>query len=391
MARCLALLESWNSTSYPSIRSALHCHPCLEGLSDEEEEIEDELYPVEYLLKGSVDFDEPLVFHSLVKQLKWIGMDPWFEVISSDKRRAVVALSVDYPHFGSTDLSSSIFRSDDSMPEGLLPLLFKARDYHQDDGIILYRTTGIAKVAAGYSFLWQVVGDVLSARRTSQAPTVSGDGKVARPSVVSDVSGSDTDSDATTALLLSSETSSSSAASSDGSGDKSGSAPPMEVDNAIDIESHADSAPIEIDTPDGEATCVVTGCDRPRGSCSCICSHHQAEAEMNELPFRHRRPRGGRDPKPGQEPVPNPLPTPNLKAKPKPDLINQRDFDASSSGDTQSSDDSVPLPADDGNSSSVGPINKVRSPIVSFAVLLFSSTIFSHLCFCLPSFNSCHM
>ena len=53
-----------------------------------------------------------------------------------------------------------------------------------------------------------------------------------------------------------------------------------------------------------------------------------------------------------------------VKAKPKPDLINQRDFDASSSGDTQSSD---------GNSSSVGPSNEVRSPVVSFAVLLFSS------------------
>lgn len=183
MARRLALIASWSGSS-PSVRSVLHCHPCLEG---EEEEIENELYPVEYLLKGSVDFDEPLIFHSLVKQLKRMGMDPWFEIISSDKGRAVVTLSVDYPRFGSTDLSSSIFRSDNSVPEGLLPLLFKAHDYRQADGITLYRTTGIAKVAAGYSSLWQVVGDLLSTRRTSQAPTISG-GEVAHPSVVSDVS-----------------------------------------------------------------------------------------------------------------------------------------------------------------------------------------------------------
>ena len=381
MARRLALIASWIGGVDPSIRSVLHCHPSFEGLS--EEEIEDALLRFEFLLKGKVDFDKPIHFHCLIIQLREMGMEPSFDIISSDEGQAVVALSVGYHHIGNTALSSSTFRSDGA-PEYLLPLVFKSHQYRRDDGIILYRTTAIAKVAAGYSCLWQIVDDLYRMHRSSQVATIT-DGEVSRPPVVvSDISSSDAD---TTGSPVSSAASD--AASSDGGSDACATSPSLSSDaSASDATSggggggnssgggngSASAAPMEIDSDDEEPpTCVFAGCDRPRGSCSCICSPHQAEVERNEWPIPPR-PRGGVVTEAAPLPAPKPLPTPNPTDKPKPNPV-----DLHGSDDSQSSDGNFPFLADDlhGDSSSVAPGDEVRSP-TSFctAVIYFCTILF---------------
>jgi len=122
----------------------LERHPLLLGRSQEDGE--------KALLQTvsafrEIDFNSPLKFCDLKKDLKKMGARPKFDILCSDDGRAVVELSVD------TDLFPIRHFSSQDAPASLVQVLFST----SDDGPLLCRYVGEAKVVAGYTLLWQLM------------------------------------------------------------------------------------------------------------------------------------------------------------------------------------------------------------------------------------------
>ena len=137
-------LKGGARNDHECVWDVLERHPLL--LSRSEADSEKALLQIGSAFR-EIDFDSPLMFSHLMKDLKKMGARPKFDVLCSDDGRAVVELSVD------TDLFPIRHFSSQDAPASLVQVMFSA----SDNGPLLCRNVAEAKVVAGHSLLWQLV------------------------------------------------------------------------------------------------------------------------------------------------------------------------------------------------------------------------------------------
>ena len=144
-------LKGGARNDHECVRDVLERHPLLLGRS--EANGEKALLQIVSAFR-EIDFDRPLMFSHLKKDLKKMGAQPEFHTLCSDEGRAVVELRVEPASV--SELSRDRFSSQNA-PEILVSALCSPNQYISDSGRIRFQRVSVAKVVVGYSLLWQLL------------------------------------------------------------------------------------------------------------------------------------------------------------------------------------------------------------------------------------------